>query len=158
MKPSLLLIVFFGFHITYGQSPVGVFQNHMDLGTPKTAGSAQYDEATQTYTVKGGGYNIWFGRDEFQYAFNKLKGDFILTANFEFVGAGKEAHRKIGWMVRASTDDNAPHYSAVLHGDGLTMLQWRPLKGAFMRDPEDQVAASKRYYTIIQLERSGKMI
>ncbi len=159
MKTTLMLLCFFMLSFSYGQdSPVGVFQNHTDIGNPKIAGATEYSDASQTYTLKGSGYNIWFGRDEFHFSFKKLKGDFILTANFEFVGEGKEPHRKIGWMVRASAEDNAPHYSAVLHGDGLTMLQWRPLKGAFMRDPEDQVAASKRYYTIIQLERSGKMI
>ena len=159
MKPAFFLFFFCALNFAVAQnSPVGVFQNHADIGNPKLAGAAVYDEGTQSYQLKGAGYNIWFGRDEFQYAFNKLKGDFILTANFEFVGAGKEAHRKIGWMVRASTDDNAPHYSAVLHGDGLTMLQWRPLKGAFMRDPEDQLSASKKNYTILQLERTGKTI
>ena len=94
-----------------------------------------YDEGSQTYSIKGGGYNIWFERDEFQYAYKKIKGDFILTANFAFVGKGTDPHRKIGWMVRETLDDNSPHASAVVHGDGLTVLQWRMLKGAFMRDP-----------------------
>jgi Tol biopolymer transport system component len=61
-------------------------------------------------------------------------------------------------MIRATTEDNAPHISATLHGDGLTVLQWRVMKGAFMRDPEDEIRATKSKYTIIQLERSGKMI
>jgi Tol biopolymer transport system component len=159
MKTILFLASSFLLCFSYAQNPpVGVFQNHADIGNPKMAGTIAFDDATQVYQLKGGGYNIWFGRDEFQFAFNKLKGDFILTANFEFVGAGKEAHRKIGWMVRASTDDNAAHYSAVLHGDGLTMLQWRSLRGALMRDPEDQLSATKKNYTILQLERAGKKV
>ncbi len=85
-------------------------------------------------------------------------GDFILTANFEFVGEGTDPHRKIGWMVRASADADAPHYSAVVHGDGLTTLQWRLLKGALMRDPEDEIFATKKKYQVIQLERIGKKI
>ena len=52
-------------------------------------------------TSRAAGYNIWFNRDEFQFAYKKLKGDFIVTADFEFVGTGTDAHRKIGWMVRA---------------------------------------------------------
>ena len=35
-------------------------------------------------------------------------------------------------------------------------MQWRLLKGAFMRDPEDQLVAPKPNYQILQLERSGK--
>jgi TolB protein len=141
-----------------GTGPVGVFEDHTDVGNPKHAGSVTYDAGNQTYTLKGSGYNIWFERDEFQYAYRKIKGDFILTANFAFAGKGNNMHRKIGWMVRESLDDKASHYSAVLHGDGLTVLQWRPLKGAFMRDPQDEIFAKKRNYQIIQLERNGKKI
>jgi len=136
----------------------GVFENNSDIGKPLISGSAAYSLTDQTYDLKGSGYNIWFGRDEFHYLFNRIKGDFILTANFEFIGEGKNPHRKIGWMIRTSDEDNSQHISAVLHGDGLTVLQWRELKGAFMRDPEDEIRATKSKYTIIQLERAGKTI
>ena len=127
-----------------GNNPVGIFEDHTDVGNPKHAGTrAVYDESSQTYTLKGAGYNIWFERDEFHYAYKKIKGDFILTANFAFVGKGIDPHRKIGWMVRESLDDNASHISAVVHGDGLTVMQWRLLKGAFMRDPQDEIFAPK---------------
>ena len=149
------LIVYAGFT---QENPAGIFQDHLDIGKPKLAGDTQYDPATQTYTLKGAGYNIWFERDEFQFAYKKLKGDFILTADFEFVGAGKDAHRKIGWMVRESKDENAAHVSAVAHGDGLTVLQWRRLKGAFMRDPQDEIFSPKKNYRTIQVERAGKEI
>ncbi len=141
-----------------GTNPVGIFEDHLDVGKPKQAGSVAYDEGNQIYSIKGGGYNIWFGRDEFQYAFKKVKGDFILTANFAFVGKGTDPHRKIGWMVRETLDDNSPHASAVVHGDGLTVLQWRAIKGAYMRDPQDEIRAVKKGYQIIQVERSGKKI
>ena len=108
--------------------------------------------------LKGSGYNIWFERDEFHYLFNKIKGDFILTANFKFEGNGTEPHRKTGWMLRTSTEDNSPHISAVLHGDGLTVMQWRDNEGALMKDPEDQVFARGSHYEIIQVERSGSII
>jgi TolB protein len=140
------------------EKAVGVFQDHVDVGNPKNAGATQYDEKTQVYNLKGSGYNIWFNRDEFQFAYKKLKGNFIVTADFEFVGSGTDGHRKIGWMVRASKDDNAMHVSAVAHGDGLTVLQWRRLRGAFMRDPEDEVFSPKKNYKTIQLERDGKEI
>jgi TolB protein len=138
-----------------GAVPVGIFEDHTDVGHPKNAGSVTYDESTQTYTLKGSGYNIWFERDEFQYAYRKIKGDFILTANFAFVGKGTNPHRKMGWMVRESLDDNASHISAVVHGEGLTVMQWRLLKGAFMRDPQDEIFAPKKGYQIVQLERAG---
>ena len=94
--------------------PTGIFANHADVGNPKIKGTTIYDKKTKTYTISGGGYNIWFNRDELQYAYKKLKGDFTLTANFEFIGEGKEGHRKIGWMVRQSLADSGVHISAVV--------------------------------------------
>jgi Tol biopolymer transport system component len=158
MKQSFILLFCMLTFSSFAQKPIGIFQFSKDIGSPKLSGSATYDESTQTYTLSGAGYNIWFERDEFNYLYNKLKGDFILTANFAFEGAGTDLHRKIGWMVRASEDANSVHSSAVLHGDGLTVLQWRVLRGAFMRDPEDEIFAPKPNYTILQLERSGQTI
>ena len=140
------------------ETPVGIFPFHGDVGDPEIAGSAHYDPDAQVYTLKGSGYNIWFERDEFHYLYDRITGDFILTANFGFVGKGADPHRKIGWMIRESLDDKASHISAVAHGDGLTVLQGRLLRGAFMRDPEDEIFAPKSNYRIIQLERAGKEI
>ncbi len=137
---------------------VGIFQHAVDIGDPAKQGSSVYHPVLQEYSLKGGGYNIWFERDEFHYLHNVLKGDFILTANFNFVGEGVDLHRKVGWMIRESLEENASHISATLHGDGLTVLQWRALKGAYMRHPEDEISASKPGYSILQLERKGKEI
>ncbi len=159
MKSVLILAFIMMINTLSGQTgKTGYFDNSTDIGNPSIKGSATYNEADQVYDLKGSGYNIWFGRDEFHYLYNKIRGDFILTANFSFKGDGKNAHRKIGWMVRTTTDDNSEHISAVLHGDGLTVLQWRTLRGAFMRDPEDEIRSPKANYSIIQLERTGGKI
>jgi hypothetical protein len=52
------------------------------------------------------------------------------------LGKGVEAHRKIGWMVRAAEGDDAAHMTATVHGDGMVALQWRRMRGAHMRDPQ----------------------
>jgi TolB protein len=135
-----------------------IFHYNSDIGNPALKGSVSYDQNSQEYTLKGSGYNIWFERDEFHYLYNKIKGDFIITANFEFIGEGKTAHRKTGIMIRDSDSGNAAHISVTLHGDGLTVLQWRELKGAFMRDPEDEIFAPKNNYGILQIERAGNKI
>ena len=151
---SLLLLVL---QAAFAQhNSIGIFDTHTDIGKPKNAGTTVYDPATQNYYLSGAGYNIWFERDELQFVYKKIAGDFILTANFAFIGKGTDPHRKIGWMVRESLADNAAHMSAVTHGDGLTVLQWRVLKGAFMRDPQDEIFSSKKNYQVLQLERKGK--
>ncbi|MBN2775774.1 MAG: TolB family protein [Prolixibacteraceae bacterium] len=159
MKISAILIFLLMVQLVSAQTnTIGDFQFNNDIGNPKINGSAQYDKNSQEYTLKGAGYNIWFERDEFNYLYNKIEGDFIMTANFEFIGEGTDPHRKIGWMVRASEEENAAHATAVLHGDGLTVLQWRELKGAFMRDPQDEIFPTKSWYTILQIERKGSEI
>ncbi|QHV99362.1 hypothetical protein [Spirosoma endbachense] len=134
---------------------IGAFQDSLDIGKPKLVGSSTYNEVTKEYRLKGSGYNIWFARDEFQFLFKKISGDFTVTADFEFVGAGTDPHRKVGWMVRESIDDDAAHISAVAHGDGLTVLQWRVEKGMGMRDPEDEIFSSEKSVQTIQVERKG---
>jgi hypothetical protein len=66
-------------------------------------------------------------------------------------GKGVEPHRKIGWMIRSSLADDSPHGSAVLHGDGLTSLQFRKTKGAATEESVSKVKAAD----VLQLERNG---
>ena len=159
MKNTLLLLccLFTGINTANSQlSDIFKFKN--DIGKPKNPGSYVYNPVDQSYLLRGSGYNIWFEKDEFHYMFNRVKGDFMITANFKLEGKGANAHRKTGLMLRASEDADAPHISAVVHGDGLTVLQWRDFKGAPMKDPEDEVFASNSKYEVIQIERSGKII
>jgi len=160
MKFLAFILLFFFYNVCTGQDThIGIFEKNADIGNPKNAGSSRYDEATQVYYMKGSGSNIWFNRDEFQYLYKKISGDFILTANFAFLGEKGNGHRKMGWMIRESADEAAASYNAVTHGDGLAVLQWRPLRGAFMRDPQEEIFFAKKIvFQTIQLERSGKMI
>ena len=129
----------------------GIFDGHSDIGKVEIPGSVKYNADKQTYTIEGSGTNIWFGSDEFQYVWKKIKGDFILTAQVEFIGKGVEAHRKIGWMVRQSLEPNAPHISAMIHGDGLTSLQFRHTAGGDMEEKKLTITGPD----IVQLERKG---
>lgn len=158
MKITFTLIFALFVNVALAQNgSTGIFNNSTDIGNPKYPGSDVFNKTDQSYTISGSGYNIWFGRDEFHYSYNTLKGDFILTANFEFTGKGTEPHRKTGWMVRASANDNSPQVSAVFHGNGLTALQWRKSAGEEMTESGNEIVASGSGYQILQLERSGKV-
>ena len=83
MKHCLILLSYLiTYNLAMAQDQVGIFESSVDIGNPKQAGSTLYDSNEQEYIIKGSGYNIWFGRDEFQFPYKKLTGDFILTANF----------------------------------------------------------------------------
>src|SRR5436305_11432878 len=73
---------------------VGVFDGHNDVGKVLHAGSLTYNGSGE-YQLSGAGTNIWFDHDEFQFAWKKLKGDFILQCRASFVGKGIELHRKM---------------------------------------------------------------
>lgn len=122
-----------------------------DIGNPKLKGSFQFDENTQKFTLSGAGYNLWFNRDEFQFVSQKIKGDFILSANLRFLGEGVDAHRKIGLMIRNSDQENAVYMDGAIHGDGLTSLQYRekPVSETLEK------ASERKYPEFVQLERNG---
>jgi len=159
MKKLYFILLIVAFQPSFAQTnPFGQFETSLDVGHPKNAGSAKYDPVTHSYDLKGSGYNIWFARDEFHFLFRKIKGDFTATANFDFVGPTGNAHRKIGWMLRQSLDDKSASINAVSHGDGLTVLQWRPANGETMKDPEDEIFYPEKTFEVVQLQRIGKRI
>lgn len=157
MKNYFYLLAVLAICHTTVQAQTGIFDINQDLGNPKLKGAASYNAATQEYQLSSAGANIWGNRDEFRYLATRVKGDFLITANFEFVSTGGDAHRKLGWMVREGLEDDAVHLSATYHGDGLTGAQWRPLRGAYMRLPHEMLTFPKKKAQIIQLERRGKV-
>jgi hypothetical protein len=148
-----LVIAFALFQCT--ENRLGVFDQSLDIGDPALQGCSSFDNKENKYTLTGAGYNIWFDRDEFHYLFKEMEGDFKLKTQLGFYGEGKDPHRKVGIMVRDGTADDAPHITATLHGDGLTVLQWRAAKGKEMRDPEDEIFAAESDYAVLELERTG---
>jgi len=158
-KILVFFIILFRCADIYAQvDTLGVFSHHQDIGHPKSAGNTRYDKVTHTYSLKGSGYNIWFNRDEFQYVYKAVKGDFTATANFEFKGEKGNGHRKIGWMLRENTNEGSIHLSAVEHGDGLTVLQWRSKQGANMLDPQEEIFFPEKTFEVVQLQRTGKRV
>ncbi len=136
-------------------SPVGQFAHSGDIGGPALAGSTSYDEDTQTYHMSGAGKNLWFGEDEFQFAWNEMEGDFIVRTRAEFIGEGVDPHRKFGWMIRADLDKDSVYADGCVHGDGLTSLQFRRIKGG---DTDEVILENKldgTYPDVIQVERRG---
>ncbi len=134
-----------------GQSNLGIFDNHTDIGGCKTKGFTVYNTNNQTYTVSGAGTNMWFDRDEFHYVWTTLQGDFIVRAEVKFFGKGVEPHRKVGWIIKNNLDCNSQHVNATVHGDGLTSLQYRKIAGG----TTEEVISTDSFPDVIQLERRG---
>jgi len=137
-------------NVLAAQTPVGIFAGSTNVG--HAHGSASYDARPQAYRISGSGQNMWGERDDFHFVWKRLSGNFILSTRARFVGAGVEEHRKIGWTIRPSLDPGSPHVSAVVHGNGLTSLQYRRQTGRVTE--EDKSADSlPNADAMIQLER-----
>lgn len=132
-------------------STPGTFDGHTDIGNVKLQGSVTYNPERQEFTLRGSGENIWFDKDEFHFLWKGIKGDFIMRARGRFIGEGVHEHRKIGLMIRDSLTTNAAHVSAVVHGDGLTALQYRKTAG----NTTEEIKAKSLYPDVIQIERKG---
>jgi TolB protein len=138
--------------VVYPTVKMGVFDHAGDVGDVRRKGSATYDSVAQTYRLRGAGSNIWFKKDEFQYAWKFQTGNFILQTRAGLVGPGVDPHRKFGWMARASLDTNAAMVCATVHGDGLTAIQFRKQAGANV----EEVKSPVKMPDILQLERRGR--
>ena len=109
-----------------GGESLGVFEGHSDVGAVLHPGSATYDAAQGTYTITGSGENMWLAKDAFQFVWRKASGDLSLAADIRFPHSGGNPHRKAALLIRQSLNTNAVYADAVLHGVGLTALQFRP--------------------------------
>jgi hypothetical protein len=130
---------------------LGIFEGWTDVGEPGRAGSTTYDPESQSYSMRGSGANMWAERDQFHFAWKRLRGDFILRAEAGFDGAGSHPHRKLGWIVRTGLEPDAAHVNLTVHGDGLTAMQFRREPAAATEEVRSPVGAPE----VIQLTRRG---
>jgi regulation of enolase protein 1 (concanavalin A-like superfamily) len=130
---------------------IGAFEDHSDVGvTPKT-GSATYDSKSHEYTVTGGGANMWGTADAFHFVWKRVSGDVTITARVALQGTEGNEHRKAGLMIRQGLGPGDAYADAVVHGNGLTSLQYRETAGAQTLE----VRARKTAPRFLRLVRQG---
>jgi hypothetical protein len=153
--PAFVLLLFLAACATiFSQSqpaPVGLFDGHSDVGTVLHYGSVRYDATSDSYTVSGSGENMWFGIDDFQFAWKKVSSDVAISADIAFVGDKGNNHRKAILMIRQTLDGNSPSVDIARHGDGLTSLQFRTTAGADTHEVQSNTNAPRR----VRLEKRG---
>ena len=110
---------------TQAQKNLGIFVGESSVGQTPTGVKAEYDATRGAYRITGGGANVWGTADAFYFVWKKSSGDMTLSAAVEWVGSSNAQHRKAFLMVRQSLDPASAYADAVLHGNGLTALQFR---------------------------------
>ena len=89
----------------------------------------------------------------FSFVWKKVSGDLELSAEVNWEGEGKNAHRKAGVMVRQDLEPDSPYADAVVHGDGLISLQFRRVRSG----PTLEVKSPIKPPASIKLERNGDL-
>jgi len=150
-----------GGSIPVAQQARGIFTGNGDIGVPSTLGpgAAAFDAVSNTYTVSGGGENMWGVADHVHYVWKKISGDVRLDATIAFTGTlpstgTPNAHRKAVLMIRQSLDPDAVYADAAVHGDGLTSLQWRDATGAVTHEVQASVTGPTR----LRIEKRGHYV
>ena len=124
---------------------VGYFEATATSARPRSPARRPTTPATQTYTLTGAGTNMWAARDEFQFAWRKMTGDFILPHAREFVGRGRRPAPQAGIdHPHEPRRRRRPTSTPPLHGDGLTSLQFRAVTGGPTEQVPSAVVARRR--------------
>lgn len=131
-----------------------LFTDSGDVGDCKLEGHMAYDPVKDVYTLTGAGANLWGETDAFHFAWKEVDGDFSLSSAIAFEGTGVNTHRKIGIQIRETLEPNSRYADIAVHGDGLTSLQYRMIKGG----ATEELVSVNRSPNQIQLERHGDHI
>ena len=131
------------------------FEDIADIGTVSVPGTMQYDAQADVYTVSAAGVNLWFATDAASIVWMKVKGDFEITGDIDFVGEGVNPHRKMGFMIREDLSPDCVYADIAVHGDGLTSLQYRPARG---ENTFETGSVQGKAPTAISLARRGNAI
>jgi TolB protein len=147
-----VLITVFGLSVaTAADSDFVLFEGQNDVGNTAIRGACIYSPDDGIYKITGSGENMWGSTDGFHFIWKRCYGDLAMECTVEWIGSGKNPHRKAGWMVRESLDPDAAYADAMVHGDGLISLQFRKAKGGTTSEIQSPVRAP----AILRLERNG---
>ena len=130
---------------------LGIFEGNNDIGNVKKVGSVLFNASENSYTISGGGTNMWANSDELHYVWKKMSGDVSIAANIDWLGDGVDAHRKACLIIRQSLEPGSAYADAAVHGDGLTSIQYREVAGEITREIQSNISAPKR----VRIEKEG---
>jgi TolB protein len=147
------LFVWFGALFSAGSwaQDLGPFTTTTDIGDLSRKTLVSYERSSGIYFISAAGENMWGERDAFGFVSKEMKGDAAIAARVRFMGKSAQAHRKAGVMFRQSLAPDSVYADVVVHGDGLTSLQYRAVAGG----PTREIQCAQEAPTAIRLEKRG---
>jgi fibronectin type 3 domain-containing protein len=124
----------------------------LDIGGPAFPGSVNFNANSGVYTVTGGGSDIWWGKDQFQFDYMALPANGTIIAHVSGIGAANE-WAKAGVMIRQSLSSSSNFAMMLLSESHGVHLQSRTaaFPNGFDADPKSGNQTS--YW--VKLIRSG---
>jgi beta-glucanase (GH16 family)/regulation of enolase protein 1 (concanavalin A-like superfamily) len=122
---------------------------HQDVGAVGLAGNATYSSGS--FTIDGGGADIWGAADEFHYVYQTLTGDGTITARVASL-ENTNAWAKAGVMIRESLASNSKHAMMVLTPSNGLSFQRRTATGGTSASTSGGAATAPRW---VRMVRSG---
>jgi len=119
-------------------------------------GSAEVIDGT--WTISGGGGDVWGSSDEFHYVYTELTGDVDIIAQVVSNGTGSNTWAKGGVMIRETTDPGSKHMIMALTGSdgGGIGFQGRPVTDDRSNSYHGDVTAAPPHW--VRLTREGNTI
>jgi len=140
-----ILVIFCIQPLLSQNNKLGIFEAEGDIGIVRIPGSAKYDQDKETYTITGGGTNMWSTSDEFHFLWKKVSMENVsISADIVWSDTGGNPHRKACLIIRQSLDTNSGYVDAAVHGNGLTSMQYREIKGAQTREIQSGINAPSK--------------
>ncbi len=121
----------------------------LDIGSPTPAGSTSLSSGT--WTVAGGGSDIWGTSDKFHYAYTAVNGDTTIIAKVDSV-QNTNGWAKAGVMMRDGTAANAKHVMVVITPSSGVSMQYRTSAGGSSSSKGNSTVTAPRW---VKLVRSG---
>ena len=121
-----------------------------DIGGPGLAGSASYSGST--FTVSGGGADIYGTADQFNYASQSVNGNLTVTA-YVASQTNTNSWAKAGVMIRESTAAGAAYVGVYITPGKGASLQYRPSDNATAINGPETTGLTAPYW--VQLVRNG---
>ncbi len=134
-----LLLLFAASHLLGScviEQKLGIFEGSCDVGNVRVPGECKFDSTKDSYSVSGSGTNMWNQQDDFHFVWKKVSGNQSIEAATKFIGEGMSPFRKSCLIVRQSLDSNSAYAAIVVHGDGITALQYRDVNGGSSQETQ----------------------
>ena len=122
-----------GFTTLTPSAPIGIFENHLDVGEVlPSGGTMEYDAASETYTITASGKEIWNHMDNFHFAYIRVNGDFTISCMADILPLdSSQTWMKAGLVVRDDLSPQSSYAVIFVRNDLLMSYEFRPFTNIY---------------------------